>query len=367
MITHLLSDIVQFAPEDQVLILNSASDPIVARALRSLRPAALVIAEDNVATLANVARSSSAHAVRHLPFHTALTEVPTATIDIALLNLLYQPGKLWMLYALSVAAHALKIGGKLYVTGGKDRGILTLAKRMQELFGNVDTLEISKGHRVLCSTKKAEIAPALYPAHALSLFAASKLDEGTQMLLEALAALPLREDEQAVDLGCGAGYVGLYLAHRLPHGHVTMLDASLAAVAASELAVARGSVESLYAVEAKDDEAGEVGNSDGTIDTGQRVQNVTVLPSDVVQAVSKQRFDLVATNPPFHQAGIQTREIAERFIREAAQVLRPQGRLLLVANRFLPYEPTLRACFRIVQEVHGNTRFKVLCATTPIL
>jgi len=363
MITHLLSDIVQFTPEDQVLILNSASDPIVARMLRSLRPAALVIAEDNVATLANVARSSSAHAVRHLPFHAALTELPTTTIDIALLNLLYQPGKVWMLYALSVAAHALKIGGKLYATGGKDRGILTLAKRMHELFGNVETLEISKGHRVLCSSKKGEIAPALYPAHALSIFAASKLDEGTQMLLEALAALPLREDEQAVDLGCGAGYVGLYLAQRLPQGHVTMLDASLAAVAASELAVARGSVESLRA----DAEEGEADDGDAIIDNEQRVQNVIVLPSDVTQAVSKQRFDLVATNPPFHQAGIQTREIAERFIREAAQILRPQGRLLLVANRFLPYEPTLRACFHTVQEVHGNTRFKVLCATTPIL
>ena len=59
-----------------------------------------------------------------------------------------------MLYGLSVAAFALKLEGRLYVAGAKDRGILTIAKRMQELFGNVETLAISKGQRVLCATKR---------------------------------------------------------------------------------------------------------------------------------------------------------------------------------------------------------------------
>jgi len=68
------------------------------------------------------------------------------------------------------------------------------------------------------------------------------------------------------------------------------------------------------------------------------------------------------TNPPFHLGGIQTMEVAERFIREAAQVLRPRGRFYLVANRFLKYEPTMRAYFKLVEEVGGNTRFKVLRA-----
>jgi 16S rRNA (guanine1207-N2)-methyltransferase len=95
--------------------------------------------------------------------------------------------------------------------------------------------------------------------------------------------------------------------------------------------------------------------------------NVQVLPSDGVQAVRAQRFDLVVTNPPFHLGGIQTTGIAERFIREAAQVLRPRGRFYLVANRFLKYEPTLRACFKSVEEVGGNTRYKVLRAMEPIM
>jgi 16S rRNA (guanine1207-N2)-methyltransferase len=81
--------------------------------------------------------------------------------------------------------------------------------------------------------------------------------------------------------------------------------------------------------------------------------------------VKEQRFDLVVTNPPFHMGGIQTTGIGERFIREAAQVLHPRGRFYLVANRFLKYEPTMQTCFHSVEEVGGNTRYKVLLGTNP--
>jgi 16S rRNA (guanine1207-N2)-methyltransferase len=91
------------------------------------------------------------------------------------------------------------------------------------------------------------------------------------------------------------------------------------------------------------------------------------LPSDGAQSVLEQRFDLVVTNPPFHHGGIQTTAIAEHFIRQAAQVLRPGGRFYLVANRFLKYEPVLHAHFNTVEEVGGNTRFKVVRALLPIV
>ena len=59
-----------------------------------------------------------------------------------------------MIYGLQVAAYALKPGGRLYVVGAKDRGVLSIAKRMQSLFGNLETLVISKGQRVVCSHKQ---------------------------------------------------------------------------------------------------------------------------------------------------------------------------------------------------------------------
>jgi 16S rRNA (guanine1207-N2)-methyltransferase len=167
-----------------------------------------------------------------------------------------------------------------------------------------------------------------------TLFADSKLDEGTRLLLE---TMEVRATDEALDIGCGAGFIGLHMARLASQGQVTMVDSSLAAVATSQRAV---------------EESG--------------LTHVHVLPSNGTQAVHTQRFDLVATNPPFHQGGIQTTEIAESLIRGAAQVLRPSGRFYLVANRFLKYEPTLKANFKEVEEVGGNTRFKVLRAMEPL-
>ena len=384
--SSLLHETVQLAIDDRVLILNSAADPFVPASLQRLSAGELILAEDNLATLqqfyefvgADVSRSLPMYRppmlvqnpsrtqwrVRHVPFHEyTLREAPT-TIDVAIMNILYQPSNAWVIYGLQVAAYALKPGGRLYVVGAKDRGILTVAKRMQSLFGNLETLVISKGQRVVCShmqnnspnihsqekpldsgtvsdiqnveTPHAD-ARLANPIHDLlaAIFAEGKLDEGTRLLVE---ALEVHATDIALDIGCGAGYLGMHIAHTASKGHVTMVDASLVAVDAARRMVEQSGM-----------------------------TNVQVLASDGIQAVKAQRFDLVVTNPPFHLGGIQTTENGERFIRGAAQVLRPRGRFYLVANRFLKYEPTMRACFYSVEEVTGNTRYKVLLATNPIM
>jgi len=419
---NLLNNTIQLTPHQHILFLNSAADPFVSTAAQHITTGAITLAEDNIASLRQAQQQASpSHNLRHIPFHEYISKEPPATIDIAIINLLYQPAKRWTLYSLQVAAYALKPGGQLYVVGAKDRGILSIAKHMQEIFGNVETLLISKGHRVVSSRKidhtpthstaekilsqnrthfpqipspTAQDNPSNSPSEKIlsqnrthfpqilsranpslstednpnnsqdeiflsqnrthfpqilshaanapagsslldtlygpSVFAQGKLDEGTRLLIEALQVQPA---DEALDIGCGAGYLGLHIARQANRGHVTMVDASLATVALAQRNI-----------------------------TESGLPNINVLPSDGAQAVLSQRFDLVVTNPPFHQGGIQTTEIAERFIREAARVLRPQGRFYLVANRFLKYEPTLKAHFNNVTEVGGNTRFKVLLA-----
>ena len=326
----LLYDFVQFTAADHVLVLNSAADPFVPLAARGLTEGNLLLAEDNIATLGPLLQSFPGR-VQHVAYHDYILRHSPVTMDIAAMNLLYQPANSWMLYGLQVAAFALKPSGRLYVAGPKDRGIQTIGKRMKEIFGNVETLTISKGQRVLCSRVRSESPSASATVAPLQVFAASKLDEGTRILLD---IMEVRASDQALDLGCGAGFIGLQMARAATSGQVTMVDASLAAVAAAQQAVIQ-----------------------------QDLTNVRVLPSNGAQAVLDQRFSLIATNPPFHQGGIQTLEIAERFIRDASQVLTQKGRFYLVANRFLKYEPTLNSCFRSVQEVGGDTRYKVLLAT----
>src|SRR5690348_10808004 len=161
--SSLLHETVQLAINDRVLILNSAADPFVLEAPQSLSAGELILAEDNLASLQQFNKSVGNDLslptpiyrpqlrVRHIPFHEYTLHEAPATIDVAILNILYQPSNAWMIYGLQVAAYALKPGGRLYVVGAKDRGVLSIAKRMQSLFGNLETLVISKGQRVVCS------------------------------------------------------------------------------------------------------------------------------------------------------------------------------------------------------------------------
>ncbi len=347
--SRLLASTVQLAPDNRVLFLNSAADPFVSSVAGQLGTGTITLAEDNIASLQAALQEAERNGLRvnqlrNVAFHEYTLREPAATMDVAIMNLLYQPGNIWVLYGLQVASYALKPGGCLYVVGARDRGVLSIAKRMQEYFGNVETLAISKGYRVVCSrnsfsgdkphffppaSDRQNVVDSSSPLVSL-VFSDGKLDEGTRLLLE---ALEVRPTDEALDIGCGAGFIGIHIARLANRGKVTMVDASLASIAVAERRVAESGL-----------------------------ANIRVLASDGAQAVLQQRFDLVVTNPPFHMGGIQTTEIAQRFIREAAQVLKARGRFYLVANRFLKYEPALRDHFKTVDEVGGNTRYKVLRA-----
>ncbi|HEX7736670.1 MAG TPA: methyltransferase [Ktedonobacteraceae bacterium] len=328
----LLAEAVEYHPGERLLVLNSASDPGVPGLARRARAGELILAEDSMAAFAQakVALQDSGAHFRHVPFHEYTAHEKPGTVDVAVMNILYQPNNAWMQYGVQLAVYALKTGGRLYIEGAKDRGILSLGKRVQETFGNLETLTISRGQRVILALKRGEKGGAL-AAPDLAAFAGGKMDEGTSLLLE---VLEVHVTESALDLGCGSGFIGAYIAERATRGRVTLVDASLTSVAAARRLIVE-----------------------------RNLSNASVLPSDGIQAVSEERFTLIATNPPFHLGGIQTTAVAERFIREAARVLLPRGRFYLVANRFLRYEPVLHECFAEVVEVAGTSRFKVLRAT----
>jgi 16S rRNA (guanine1207-N2)-methyltransferase len=331
--SQLFANTVQLAAGQHILFLNSAAEPFLSAVASRCPDCAVTLAEDNVALLQNALDEmcqAFVHPLYHIAFHEYAAHGRSATMDAAIMNLLYQPNNAWIHYGLQLARYALKPGGRLYVQGAKDRGIQTIAKHMQELFGNVETLAISKGQRVVCSRNAAGVS-TLAPGDLTALvFSRGELDEGTRLLLD---AVEVRATDNALDIGCGAGIIGLHIARQAAEGHVTMVDASFAAVAVAQRNIA-----------------------------GSGLTNVRALPSDGARAVLPERFDLVVTNPPFHQGGLQSIAVAERFIREAAQALRRHGRFYLVANRFLKYEPALQASFQQVREVAGNGRYKVLRA-----
>jgi 16S rRNA (guanine1207-N2)-methyltransferase len=72
-------------------------------------------------------------------------------------------------------------------------------------------------------------------------------------------------------------------------------------------------------------------------------------------------FDFIVSNPPFHAQGRADRpDLGRAFITAAADALRPGGRLLLVANRHLPYESVLDAHFGSTRTLAQQAGFKVI-------
>ncbi|MEM9049062.1 MAG: methyltransferase [Pseudomonadota bacterium] len=76
-------------------------------------------------------------------------------------------------------------------------------------------------------------------------------------------------------------------------------------------------------------------------------------------------FDQIVTNPPFHDGRAPDPALGQAFIAAAARLLTPKGRLILVANRHLPYEKTMAAQFQALQTLQDAAGYKILEASRP--
>jgi 16S rRNA (guanine1207-N2)-methyltransferase len=76
-------------------------------------------------------------------------------------------------------------------------------------------------------------------------------------------------------------------------------------------------------------------------------------------------YDHVICNPPFHQGRAAEPAIGVDFIRKAAEILKPNGMLWLVANRQLPYEAALDQCFGHWKYLDETSAFKAILANKP--
>ena len=163
-------------------------------------------------------------------------------------------------------------------------------------------------------------------------FAWDRIDAASALLAE---QFPADLAGHGADFGCGYGYLSSELLQRCPR--ITGLD--------------------LYEAEARALELAKVNLGEGN----DKLQ-LNYHWQDVTAGVSG-RFDFIVSNPPFHAPGREERpDIGRRFIEVAAQALRPGGRLLLVANRHLPYEQVLDSSFGSVSTLAERNGFKVVQA-----
>ncbi|MCL9672765.1 16S rRNA (guanine(1207)-N(2))-methyltransferase RsmC [Citrobacter sp. MNAZ 1397] len=156
-------------------------------------------------------------------------------------------------------------------------------------------------------------------------FSRDGLDVGSQLLLSTLTP---HTKGKVLDVGCGAGVLAAVLASHSPKVRLTLCDVSAPAIEASRATLAANGFEG------------------------------DVFASNVFSEVTG-RFDMIISNPPFHD-GLQTSlEAAQTLIRGAVRHLNSGGELRIVANAFLPYPAVLDETFGFHEVIAQTGRFKV--------
>lgn len=255
---------------------------------------------------------------------------------------------------LAMVLHALAVSmaadARLWVVGEKRAGINSSSRLIEQRFASVGKLDSAR-HCSLIEARSPRACPAFrlddYAAtfqvdtgyDTLSLgslpgvFAHGRMDDGTALLLDALQGCKIGGD--VLDFACGNGIVGISLLRGAPGMRLTLLDTSALALEAARRSLALNECSTRLLA------------SNGLSD----------LEGD---------FDWIVTNPPFHRGVDDDLDIAADFFRQAGTFLKPDGKIVVVFNRHLPYERWARASFHYVTRLAQNRAYTVIQASKPL-
>ena len=235
------------------------------------------------------------------------------------------------------AAAEVLPGGVVAVDGQKIDGIDAVLKDLRGRVALSDSL--SKAHGKLAVFAAG---PGLedWAARPMSIeggfqtlpgvFSADAPDRGSVLLA---AALPAKLGPKVADLGAGWGYLSRAVLAREGVKRLEVVEAEAAALACARVNIT--------------DDRAHFHWADAT----------TFRPENLLETV--------VCNPPFHTGRDADPGLGAAFIVAARRMLAPDGVLWLVANRHLPYDAALTALFLEVEDVGGDSAFRVIRARKP--
>ena len=245
----------------------------------------------------------------------------------------------------AIVSQAVQPGSPVFLVGENKAGIRSAAAILERRIGPI----VSSDNARHCVIYRADADPALAGPVDLAgwqrevsvevggriialvslpgVFSHGRLDGGTRFLLD---HLPAEITGAVLDFGCGSGVLGAAVKTLHPECEVTLVDTSVLALEAAARTFARN-----------------------------QLTFEQVAPADVFDGVTGD-FDLIISNPPFHQGIATNYDTVGAFLSDCAGHLRPGGRLLIVANKFLPYERLMAQALQPPAVIAQDAQYKVL-------
>jgi 16S rRNA (guanine1207-N2)-methyltransferase len=233
-------------------------------------------------------------------------------------------------------------GAPALIAGAKTLGVQAMRNELMELLPVEQTFSKNHAQVFWCLRPESWVSPpaltqvkivanGMQFETAAGMFSHRSVDTGSQMLARHLGEV----SGKAADFGAGWGYLSAALLKNAPG--VTALDlfeADFAALEAAKVNIKACGSQTPAAFHWHD------------------------LMSEPVGMI----YDAIVMNPPFHSGRSADASIGQRMIAAGAKALKPGGRLLMVANRELPYEDTLQRAFRRLERIEDDRRYKIIRA-----
>jgi len=347
--TAALLEIPRFEPQMDILDLGCGTGVIGAFAGLSAPQAYVTLVDCNAVAVACARRTIEANGVAQAQVRLGdgIEGLHPDSFDLVLSHL--PRGREVQRELIRGVARVLRPGGRFIFVASTRVGVKGCVAYARDLFGRCGVVRRKKGYHVAMTVRPEGMEPPPgrdnYTRRSIVLdgtdvilvskpgvFAWDRLDGGTERLID---VMQIDRDDRVLDLGCGTGLAGLAAARRAPEGEVVLVDSDLRAVRSARRTF----------------EANHVPNGD------------VLLSDGVSRVVEDGVFDVVVTNPPFHQGREVDYQVAYQFVHDSHRVLRPEGRLFLVANRFIGYDDLMRQVFGNANVAYADRSYHVLTAT----
>ncbi len=130
-----------------------------------------------------------------------------------------------------------------------------------------------------------------------NVFSPTHIDNGT---LAMISQVSFNENDKILDLGCGYGFVGIYISKIIGQENIVMSDISSDAIKLSKFNA-------------------ELNNS----------KDISITQSDCLYDIKENNFSLILTNPPYHVDFL----VPKKFIEQGYKKLKVGGKMYMVTKR----------------------------------